>query len=100
MSKIILITAAHQQNGEPQTESLMDERPVDWCIKYLQLEEEPIPLTEKIELLEDPNDHGGTQHVFVKVVEGEAGIVKSGFYPSEKSPTEVRQLLRSHGKLT
>lgn len=100
MARIIVVTAADTRRGEPQTESLRGERSVDWCINHLQLGGEPIALTEMIHLLEDANDYGGTQKVFVKVIEGDGGIVNPGFYPIEKSPTEVTQLLRSHGKLT
>ena len=92
MAKIIVVTAA---GDEPQRESVMAERSVKWCIDYLLLKEDPVPLACKIVVEKDPRDRGGTKRVFVKVSEDESGL-KPGFYPIDidKNPAEVRRLLK------
>lgn len=95
MAKIILVTAADERTGDEQRESRLGEKPVAWCITHLQLADDPIPLAENIALMRDSNDRGSTQKVFVKVTEDEAASISAGFYPSDKNPSEIRELLRS-----
>ena len=93
MATIIVITAA--DGSEPQRETRLGENSVAWCVKYLELDDDPIALTESIVVWKDQNDRGGTKKVFVKVTADESGSVKPGFYPSGKNPSEVVELLRN-----
>ena len=87
MAQIILITAANQQTGEDQRASLLGYRPAQWCEEKLKLDPDPIPLGTRIELTR-------SQHVFVQIDQDEKGPLQPGLYPSERIPTEVRELLR------
>ena len=87
MAQIILITAANQQAGEPKRASALGYRPAQWCQENLKLEPDPIPLGTKIELINN-------QHVFVKGDQEEESPLQPGLYPSDRTPTEVRELLR------
>ena len=86
MVQIILITAENQQTGEDQRAHLLGVKPAEWCQDNLKLDPDPIPLGTRIELTR-------SQHVFVKV-DHEEGSLAPGLHPSDRIPTEVRELLR------
>jgi hypothetical protein len=87
MAQIILITAGTERAGEPQRLSTLGARPAQWCMDKLNLEPDPIPLGTRVELT-------SSQHVFVKIDQDEKGPLKPGLYPSDRTPTVVRELLR------
>jgi hypothetical protein len=87
MARIILFTAANQQTGEPRKVSALGHRPAQWCQDNLKLEPDPIQLGTNIQLRSN-------QHVFVKVDQEEGSPLQPGLYPSDRTPTEVTELLR------
>lgn len=87
MAQIVLITPGDQQKGEPQRLSTLGHKPTQWCQENLKLYPDPIPLGTRIELT-------SSQHVFVKVDPDEKGPLQPGLYPSDRTPTAVRELLR------
>ena len=87
MAHIILFTAANQQTGEARKVSALGHRPAQWCQDNLKLEPDPIQLGTEIKLR-------NSQHVFVKVDQEEESPLQPGLYPSDRTPTEVTELLR------
>ena len=86
MAQIILITAGDQP-GEPERITTLGDRSAEWCEQNLNLEPDPIPLGTRIELV-------NSQHVFVKVDDGEKGPLHAGLYPSNRSPFTIREMLQ------
>ena len=86
MAHIILFTAANQQTGEPRKASALGHKPAQWCQDNLKLEPDPICLGTEIRLR-------SSQHVFVKVDQEEGSPLEPGLYPSDRTPTEVTELL-------
>ena len=86
MAQIILITAASQNRDEPKRASQLGHRPAQWCHDNMKLEPDPIRLGTGIKLRSN-------QNVFVKVDQEEASPLQPGLYPSDRTPTEVRELL-------
>jgi len=87
MAHIILFTTANQQTGEARKVSALGHRPAQWCQDNLKLEPDPIQLGTEIKLR-------NSQHVFVKVDQEEESPLQPGLYPSDRTPTEVTELLR------
>jgi len=87
VAHIILFTAANHQTGEPRKASALGHKPAHWCQEKLKLEPEPIALGTRIELK-------SSQYVFVKVDSEEGSPLQPGLYPSDRTPTEVTELLR------
>jgi len=89
MAHIILFTVANQQIGEPRKASALGYRPAQWCQDNLKLEPDPIRLGTEIKLRSN-------QHVFVKVDQEEGSPIQPGLYPSDRTPTEVKEPLIDH----
>jgi hypothetical protein len=89
MAHIILFTSANQQTDEPRKVSALGYRPAQWCQDNLKLEPDPIRLGTEIKLRSN-------QHVFVKVDQEEGSPLEPGLYPSDRAPTEVKELLKDH----
>ena len=87
MAQIILLIAPNQQTGEPKRASALGNRPARWCQANLKLESGPIQVGTRIEVVNN-------QHVFVKVDEDEEAQLTPGLYSSDRTPAEVKQLLR------
>ena len=87
MAHIILFTVANQQTGEPRKASALGHRPAQWCQDNLKLEPDPVRLGAEIKLR-------SSQLVFVKVDQEEGSPLQPGLYPSDRTPTEVRDLLK------
>jgi len=86
MAHIILFTAVNQQTGEPERASALGQKPAQWCSEKLKLEPDPIRLGTEIKLR-------SSQYVFVKVDSEEESPLQPGLYQSDRTPTEVRELL-------